>query len=309
VARRAQSTSTGQRWLLALLAISALISLLSMAVPALFNHPLVNNGGELQRYLDVVEEGNLPTWWSSALLVTAALAHAVAGAAARVARSRHWAYWFLSAGVLAVLSLDDHTSLHERLDAVGREVVDFDSFPFYWVVPGLIAGAAVAGAIVVLAVNVAPPVRFRLLAGCATLLVAALGGEVAQGALLARADTGPLYVLTYHAEELAENVGVLLMLAAATTAVTVTGHEGRVQLWYRREGAGRRAHHDDPTIPLGQVRAAVHGGHPVITARRGQTRVGTTSRGSGAHRRSRRTGWDRGDDRTGQSSTPPAATA
>jgi hypothetical protein len=47
VASLIRKTSTGQRWLLVLLAISALVSLLSMAVPALFDHPLVNNGGEL----------------------------------------------------------------------------------------------------------------------------------------------------------------------------------------------------------------------------------------------------------------------
>jgi hypothetical protein len=195
----------------------------------------------------VVEEGNLPTWWSTALLVTTALAHAVAGVAARVAGSRRWAYWFVTAGVLAMLSLDDHTSLHERLDAVGREVVSFDGFPFYWVVPGAIAAAAITAAIVVLAVNVTPPVRSRLLVGCATLIVAALGGEVAQGTLLVRSETGPLYVLTYHAEELAENIGVLLMLAAATTAVAATARGGRFELAYRPGVAAHRARRDDPT--------------------------------------------------------------
>ncbi|WP_158849978.1 hypothetical protein [Saccharothrix deserti] len=255
---RARNTSTGQRWLLVLLGISALVSLLSMAVPALFDHPLVNNGGELQLYLDVVEEGNLPTWWSSALLVTTALAHAVTGASARVAGSRWWPYWFVTAGVLAVLSLDDHTSLHERLDAVGRHVVAFDSFPFYWIVPGLIAGAAVAGAIAVLAANVTPPVRVQLLAGVSVLLVAALGGEVAQGALLVAAETGPLYVLTYHAEELGENIGVLLMLSAATTALTATVREGRIELVYGRPEDAHRLRHDDATIRLDRPRATVH---------------------------------------------------
>ncbi|GAA1302951.1 hypothetical protein [Saccharothrix xinjiangensis] len=74
--------------------------------------------------------------------------------------------------------------------------------------------------------------RWLLPAGCATLLVAALGGEVAQGLLPARSETGPLYTLTYHAEELAENAGVLLMLAA-TAALRLTRHQTHVELTYR----------------------------------------------------------------------------
>lgn len=43
-----------------------------------------------------------------------------------------------------------------------------------------------------------------------------------QGLLLADRNTGPLYVLTYHAEELGENLGGLLLIAAAIQSITVT---------------------------------------------------------------------------------------
>src|SRR5688572_10020503 len=92
-----------------LLGVSVTLSVLSMAIPALIDHPLTTERGEVRVYCDVFSEGNLPTWWSVGLLVLTAVAHAVTGALA----PRFSFAWFVSAGVLAALSLDDHTSLHE----------------------------------------------------------------------------------------------------------------------------------------------------------------------------------------------------
>ncbi|WP_156753433.1 hypothetical protein [Actinokineospora pegani] len=236
-----------------LLGFSALLSLASMAVPALTDHPLTTGRGEIRLYLDVLEESNLPTWWSTALLVGTALAFAGVGVLARAdGRPGAWTWW-AAAGVLALLSLDDHTSLHERLDTVGRRFVEFDSFPFYWVVPGALAGLAVAGAMLLLAARLRGPARRCLVAGLALLLTAALGMELVQGLLLADGETGPRYVLTYHAEELAENVGVLLMLAAAVLSVRTERAGGGFALRYtgtpvaRRESESVPPRHERPT--------------------------------------------------------------
>lgn len=134
-----------------ILGVSVALSVISMAVPALVHHPIARGRGELRLYLDVLEEGNLPTWWSTALLVGAALLYALVGAVGRTAGARGAWAWFVSAGMLGVLSLDEHTSLHERLDRIGRRLVTFDSFPFYWLLPGLAAGAIAAAALLLLA--------------------------------------------------------------------------------------------------------------------------------------------------------------
>lgn len=215
------------------LGITVGLNVVSMAVPALIDHPLTTNRGEIQNYLDVFMEGNLPTWWSVALLTTGALVHAVVGVVARAGGVRGGWAWFVSAGVLAALALDDHTQLHERLDRIGSQITTFEKFPHYWVLPGLVLGALVAAGLLVLAVRLTGPVRWLMAGGCALLLGSALGIETLQGVLIALEESGPLYVLTYHAEELGENLGVLLMLVAAVKSAEVTRSDTGFGIAYR----------------------------------------------------------------------------
>ncbi|TCP57093.1 hypothetical protein EV191_1011045 [Tamaricihabitans halophyticus] len=222
-----------------LFTVSAALSVLSMAVPALIDHPLTTERGEIRRYVDVFEEANLPTWWSTGLLVLATLTHLVVAVLARARRAPSAWAWFGSAVLLGALSLDDHTMLHERLDRIGERFVTFDGFPFYWLIPGVFAGALIAIAFAVLAVRLRGAARWCIVLGCAVLLASALGGEVLQGVLIAVGESGPLYVLTYHAEELGENIGTLLLLAAAAQSVTVTERSGNYQLAYTQHSASR----------------------------------------------------------------------
>ncbi|MQA14770.1 MAG: hypothetical protein GEV09_11515 [Pseudonocardiaceae bacterium] len=187
---------------------------------------------EWRTYLDVLGEANLPTWWSSALLVTAALAHGLTGAAGRLARAPGAAGWFVSAGVLTALSVDDHTQLHERSGRIGRALVTYDSFPFYWLLPGVVGGLAVAAALVLLALRVQGATRWLLVTGTAVLLGCALGLELVQGMLMADGHEATAFTLTYHVEELGENIGALLLLAAAATAVSVTRHGSELDVHY-----------------------------------------------------------------------------
>jgi hypothetical protein len=212
-----------------LLGVSVTLSVLSMAIPALIDHPLTTERGEVRVYFDVFSEGNLPTWWSVGLLVLTAVTHAVTGALA----PRFSFAWFVSAAVLAALSLDDHTSLHERLERVGQSWVTFERFPGYWLVPGIFAGLAVAFALGLLAVKLQGATRWCMIAGLALLLGSAMGMEFVQGLLVAQGESGPLYVLVLHAEELGENIGVLLMLTAAVRSLDITRDaSGRLSVGY-----------------------------------------------------------------------------
>ncbi|WP_020672127.1 hypothetical protein [Amycolatopsis nigrescens] len=218
------------------LAVTVVLNVASMAVPALIDHPLTRDRGEVRDYLDVFVEGNLPTWWSTGLLVVAAVTHVLTGVLARADRAvanQAALAWFATAAMLGVLSLDDHTQLHERLDRVGRQLVSYDGFPFYWLLPGLVAAVIVAAALLSLGFRLRGTARWCMLGGCALLLGAALGGELVQGLLIAGGEDGPRYVLAYHAEELGENLGVLLLLAAAVRSMCITRHRYHLELGYR----------------------------------------------------------------------------
>lgn len=216
------------------LGVSVLLNVLSMAIPALIDHPLTTERGEIRVYFDVFSEGNLPTWWSVALLVLAAVSHAVVGALAVAARTRGAWAWFVSAAVLGALSLDDHTSLHERLERIGKSWVSFERFPGYWLVPGIIAGLVIAVAMGLLAWRLSGLTRWCMIGGLALLLGSAMGMEMVQGLLVAAGESGPVYVLVLHAEELGENLGVLLMITAAVRSVTITLRSGQVGIRHGR---------------------------------------------------------------------------
>ena len=207
--------------------VSVALSLLSLgfvlAAPA---HPVLR---EVRLYLDLLVEHNLPTWWSVALLATAALAHLAAFVAARNAGAPGAAYWLVTAAVLAVLSLDDQSQLHERSEQLGRLMVtETGDFPFYWLIPGSLAGLGVAAAIVMLAVRVHRRARALLIGGIVLLLATGLGLEVVQGMFMAAGNEGIGFVVGYHVEELGEDVGVLLLIGAAVAMTRISRNDGLV---------------------------------------------------------------------------------
>jgi hypothetical protein len=207
--------------------VSVALTLLSLgfvlAAPA---HPMLH---EIRLYVDLLVEHNLPTWWSVALLATAALAHLAAFAAARNAGAPGAAYWLVTATVLAVLSLDDQSQLHERSEQLGRLMVtETGDFPFYWLIPGTLAGLGVAAAIVMLAVRVQRRARALLIGGIVLMLATGLGLEVVQGMFMAAGNEGIGFVVGYHVEELGEDVGVILLIGAAAAMTRISRNDGLV---------------------------------------------------------------------------------
>lgn len=206
-------------------AVSVALALLSAGfVAADPAHPVLRDA---RLFVDLLVEHNLPTWWSVALLATAALAHLGAFAAARAAGAPEARYWLVTAGVLALLSLDDQSQLHERSERLGRIVAgETGSFPFYWLIPGVLAGLGVAVAIAMLAVRVAARARVLLVSGIGMMLAAGLGLEAVQGLFMAAGNEGLGFAVGYHIEELAEDVGVILLIAAAAAATRLSRGAG-----------------------------------------------------------------------------------
>lgn len=215
-------------WLAAMVLTTVLLGVVSAGLPAVTSSPLTTGRGEVRLYLDVLEEGNLPTWWATSVLVLAAAACAAVASLARGGRRHRWR---VLAVLVALLSLDEMTALHERLDRLVAGRVDLGSYPFLWVVPGIVLGAVLLAVVVLLVRETAMPARGWLLGGFALVLAAALGGELVQGSLLGAGEVGPWYVLAYHAEEAGETLGAIAVLAGAVHALGVRrGPDGSLTL-------------------------------------------------------------------------------
>lgn len=89
---------------------------LALLVPACIGVAIERSGHEAPRVieqLDSSHEGNLPTWWSSLLLATAAAIAGLVGLARRRTGAPWSLQWLLVAGLLAALSADETAQFHE----------------------------------------------------------------------------------------------------------------------------------------------------------------------------------------------------
>ncbi|TNM67419.1 hypothetical protein FHN55_10185 [Streptomyces sp. NP160] len=189
---------------------------------------------EAARLVDLDAEGNLPTYFSSALLAATAAGLA---AAAVLARARGWRAWPLAApaAVAALLSVDELASLHEQM-ALLADLLGVDAgLRFSWVVPGVVVAAVVGTGLLLVARGMAPRLRWRLVVAGAVYLLGALVVETVTGGMFRPAPPGGLepvqstaYVLLNAVEEGLEMVGALLALRAVLLALRVAATPGGV---------------------------------------------------------------------------------
>jgi hypothetical protein len=158
--------------------------------------------------LSLSYEGNVPTWFSSSLLLVCAL---VAGAIAnaRPAWHRHW--WGIT-GMLAWMSLDEAAEMHEHLAGLFGTggVLYFD-----WVIPAAVLVLAVGVLYLPFVRALAPATRTRLIVAAVIYIGGALFMELPLGWWTEQhGNEGLTYGLIDWVEETMEMIGASLALVA-----------------------------------------------------------------------------------------------
>jgi hypothetical protein len=196
---------------------------LSLAVPNLVPVPILHDADSPIRQLFATsDEANLPTWFNVVVLAHAASASLIVGFMTRRAPGWPALTWSALAVLLALLSLDDLASLHERLEDIGRRLGGGEgALHFAWVIPGLVIGAAVVAAVVVVALRLPGRARRYLVAGIGVLIGTALGFELVTGYVLDRSGQGRPFAVLVTLEELLEAVGAVLLLCAPLATIHV----------------------------------------------------------------------------------------
>lgn len=164
------------------------------------------------RWFDVNSERNVPTAWSALLLLSSSVTAALL-ALRRGRADRARAGWLLVALAAAYLALDESLELHERLNDVGRTFTD-DRLHFAWVVPGVVAAAAVGLVLLRQLQTQSAEVRRRLVLAAAVYLGGAVVVESVSGQVLRAFGGGRAYVVVTSVEEGLEMAGAALLLAA-----------------------------------------------------------------------------------------------
>jgi hypothetical protein len=158
--------------------------------------------------LSLSYEGNLPTWYSSGLLWTAALGLAVSGSRQQGRARIGW--WGLAA-VFSLLSLDEAIELHEELGGAALDGVLY----FSWVVPGALLTGMFCAAYLGFWWRLPAPTRRAFALAFVIYVGGALGMELPLGAWFeAHGDENLGYALLDFVEESLEIVGLSVFLAA-----------------------------------------------------------------------------------------------
>jgi hypothetical protein len=168
----------------------------------------LDRGAWLHSALSLSYEGNLPTWYSSGLLWTAALGLGLCG---NRGERRERARWWILAALFMLMSLDEAMELHEDLGGAELHGVLY----FSWVVPGALLTAAFALSYLTFWLRL-PPLTRRGFAWAFGLYVGgALGMELPLGAWFeAHGDENLGYALIDAVEESLEICGLSVFLVA-----------------------------------------------------------------------------------------------
>jgi hypothetical protein len=191
-----------------LLVAVAVVAGLGLTIEAMHARSHIELVERLLEKLSLSYEGNLPTWYSSSLLLACAVA-AGAIAAARMPQHRQW--WAISA-LAGWMSLDEAAELHEHLGGlVGTNGILY----FDWVIPAAVIVVALVIAFVPFVRALHPATRTRLIIAGAVYVGGALVMELPLGWWTEQHGTdGFGYALIDWFEETMEMVGATLALAA-----------------------------------------------------------------------------------------------
>lgn len=177
-------------------------------------------GAGPQDFFNVNREANLPTWFSSAVLLLAAAS--VAGVAAWASRTRdrwRWHWWVLAA-TFCYLSIDELVRLHEKASGHVSQVVEPTGiFAFgWWIVAAPLVAVFAVAYLRFLRALPAKVGGLIVLAG-GLYVGGAIGMEIvgswlsdAQGTTLS-----PGYLLVTTVEEMLEMIGAIVFLHAVAT--------------------------------------------------------------------------------------------
>lgn len=205
------------RWLVGI--VFALVVLSALAYAVLY--PLgqqTGSGGlvELGKRFDMDHEINLPTWFSSSLLLLCAFVLGVIALAKRAQGNRFRWHWAVLALAFVYLSLDETANLHELLIVPIRRRLGLGGFLYFaWVIPGVIAVGCFGLAFVRFLWNLEARSRWRFIYGGSVYVGGALGMELIGGAM---ADwygfESARYIAVMMAEETLEMLGLIIFLLA-----------------------------------------------------------------------------------------------
>jgi hypothetical protein len=172
----------------------------------------------LVRLFDVESEGNVPTWFSSVLLLTAAALLAWIARGKHIDRDRFRRHWAALALIFFWMSLDETAVVHEMLSRPTKLLVKNDVgglLHYTWVIPGALFVVIVGLAFLKFLLALPRRIGIQFVIAGAVFVGGAIGVELAGGWYASTHGSGNLpYRLLATLEESCEMAGVIIFIDA-----------------------------------------------------------------------------------------------
>lgn len=192
--------------------------------------------------LDVDKEGNLPSFFSSLLLLLAGVLMALTARQVLSSSTEDSRAWTGLALIALVMSVDEAASLHELLiDPIRRSLGGGGWLYFGWVIPGAVLLAAMAIAHRRFFLRQDAALRGRALLAAGLYFGGALGVELVSGYHAAAHGTGTLLyrALLVSIEEGMEMAGAIVLVRALLLHLEHMAAEFRITIRSRTAGEPR----------------------------------------------------------------------
>ena len=164
------------------------------------------------RLVDLDSERNLPTFYSTLLLLTTSLTLLSIGL-----NDKRKYYWYLLSAIFCFLALDENISIHEELINITKSFLgDTHGFLYFaWIIPYGIAAILLAAFYFRFVWTLPKKTRLLFFISGAVFLMGALGMEMVSGCYGEEAGfSSPVYKCLTFLEETLEMVGVSLFIFA-----------------------------------------------------------------------------------------------
>lgn len=174
--------------------------------------------GGLRVRFDVDAEGNIPTLFSTCLILAGAWLARVCAQQTAIRGESDSRYWGAMSWVLLFIAADESAMIHELATRPTRALIGTigPPFRFAWVVPALALTAAVVVAFLGFYRRLPSRTRLRLAIAAIVYVGGAIGMEMV-GALYIgsrKIDRDTLYIFIFTIEETLEMCGMILLINA-----------------------------------------------------------------------------------------------
>ena len=102
------------------------------------NQPYVDLRKIYIRLFDVNKEANIPTWFSSLLLILNSFILAIIAVRTKAQKGPYYTKWFVLAAIFLYLSIDESALLHEMTEKPVRNALRVSGYLYFaWIIPAL----------------------------------------------------------------------------------------------------------------------------------------------------------------------------